>query len=247
MINIVIIGEGNVGSHLASAFRMSRAQKRDVTVDVVNARTLKNLPSDADIYLICVNDDAIASVSDSLPIVNGIVAHTSGSIGIEALGRHHRRGVFYPLQTFTKGIELDYSEIPFFIEGSDSEVCSRLCDYAKLVSDAVRLAGSSDRALLHLAAVFACNFSNFLYTIADCIIKKGDMDFKLLLPLIRQSVEKVTHIAPQLAQTGPAVRGDFKVMQKQEIMLSSNPEYQEIYRLISKCILENQTQSKENC
>lgn len=236
MIRIAVIGAGNVGSHLAKALRMPRAIEADAETIAVNPRTLDGLPSDADLYLICVKDDAIASVADSLPQVEGIVAHTSGSVDIGILSRHKRRGVFYPLQTFTKGVNLDYRQIPFFIEGSDEEVCRRLCGYASLISDTVKRAGSATRARLHLAAVFACNFTNCLYGIADDILKESGLDFKVLLPLIDQSVAKVADVAPRCAQTGPAARGDLRVMSKQEAMLASHSDYQEIYTLISKYI-----------
>ncbi|MDE6218015.1 MAG: DUF2520 domain-containing protein, partial [Muribaculaceae bacterium] len=203
---VVIIGSGNVGTHLVSAFR------KVATIIPVNPRTLADLPEDADYYIISVKDSAVEEISDKLPPVDAIVAHTSGSIGMEALSKHRNRGVFYPMQTFTKGKSLDYGEIPLFIEGNSPDCERKLTQLASLVSNRVALADSERRRKLHIAAVFSCNFVNRLCGIASDLLNDAGLDFKSMLPLIHETLNKLHELPAETAQTGPAVREDKNVM-----------------------------------
>lgn len=230
-MKIAIIGHGNVATHMMKAFAGS-----SVHAVQVNSRTLSDLPGDADLYLICVKDDAIADVAALLDSVSAVVAHTSGSVGIEVLDMHRHRGVWYPMQTFSRNDMIDYASIPVFIEASDVESLSLLRRVAESFATTVVEADSERRKALHLAAVFACNFTNRLHGIAAEVLREAGLNFELMLPLINQSVAKLSRMTPSQAQTGPASRGDSKVCQAQMQMLASRPELQEIYRLLSESI-----------
>lgn len=231
-MKIAVIGRGRVASHMVKAF----AGKAEVVE--VNPHSLEELPSDADIALICVSDNAIAEVAAALAAkrVEGIVAHTSGATPMEALSAFPRHGVFYPLQTFSKGRELSYAELPIFIEGSDAATTQLLWQMAELITRDVHGADSVFRKRLHLAAVFACNFTNHLYAIADTLLREDGLDINVLKPLIRETVAKLDDGTPMEMQTGPAVRGDTATMAAHLKLLASHPDYQEIYRLLSSSI-----------
>lgn len=231
---IFIIGSGNVALHLEKAYI-----EAGIKAVRINPHTLEGLPESPGVGIIAVKDDAISEVASRLADMGfTCLAHTSGSVGIDVLsGSAQGTGVFYPLQTFSKERELNYSEIPFFIEGSSPEVEEKLQNLARLISTDVRHADSSMRKRLHVAAVFACNFSNHLVHIADTILREGGADYKILLPLLRETVAKLERLSPKQAQTGPAARGDRQIMESHEKMLSSNPDLCELYHLISESIL----------
>jgi len=232
MNKITIIGTGNVASHLCVAMAGKVCELINVS-----SRTLEDLPLDSDLYIISVSDDAIQSVAASLPELNGIVAHTSGSVGMEVLAPYAKRyGVFYPLQTFTKGLDINYAEIPMFIEGCDEAVAKLLSEAAALFTSRIYPADSQRRRRLHVAAVFACNYANYMWSIADRLLREDDMTFDLLRPLISGAVDKVMRISPEDAQTGPASRGDIKVLQEHYDMLGNTSEGN-IYRNIGEAIL----------
>lgn len=218
-LKVAVIGSGNVATHLCKAL------EGKVELYQVDPRSLEGLPEYADIAVISVKDDAIKSVARRLDGKFGLTAHTSGSVPMSALadcGCEH--GVFYPLQTFTKDVELNYSEIPFFIEGSSADVTSSLSCLAHLISGNVREADSDSRKTLHLASVFACNFSNCLVGIADDILRRKGMDYSVLLPLLSQTLAKLQSLSPKEAQTGPAARLDMKVVNSHVQMLNEMGE-----------------------
>lgn len=243
---ICIIGRGNVGSHLAKAFK-----EAGCIVSVVNPRNLDGLSSNADIYIISVSDDAIESVALALnhALCNSenttnhtfTVAHTSGGVGIgvlsKAFGQHSRVGVLYPMQTFSKDIEMNYTDIPFFIEGSDKTAEKFLSDAASLLSEDVSLADSSVRRDYHIAAVFACNFTNYLFNKAYEYLESKNLDFKKMLPLIDRTCRKIHTVAPAEAQTGPAKRHDHTVMQSHLQCLADKPELRDLYLILSRKIM----------
>lgn len=238
---VAIIGRGNVASHLFSAL------KDKTEVCLVNPHTFENYPQDPDIVLICVSDNAIEEVVNKLPISNSIVAHTAGSIPMDILkGKTSDYGVFYPLQTFSKDAILDYSEIPVFIEGSSPETVKKLKELASLFSKEIKEADSQTRKSLHLASVFACNFTNALAGIAEGLLKKSGIEFSVLFPLIKQTVNKLELMSPKEAQTGPAKRGDTKVMMSHMEMLSESPDLGEIYSLLSSLIARQSSESNKS-
>ena len=231
-MKIEIIGTGNVGSHLARAFG-----ECGVETTAVSSRTFAGHTEDADIYLIAVKDDLISETAKRLGIPSGIVAHTSGSVPINALeGCSDRTGVFYPAQTFSKEVAMNYSSIPFFIEGSDLNTENILMKAAGMISRRVEKADSDRRRILHIAAVFACNFTNHLWHLAGKIAASENIPFDCLRPLIRQSCDKIMTVSPQEAQTGPARRGDKKVTDSHLKALEDYPELRDIYSLLNDSI-----------
>jgi predicted short-subunit dehydrogenase-like oxidoreductase (DUF2520 family) len=246
---IVLIGAGNVASHLFRAFArvcdVAQVWSRDINhaIDLTSTSSssmpisdLSDVVSDADFYIISVPDNAIAQVVNALPkSLKGVVAHTSGSIGIEALSAFENHGVFYPLQTFSKSKVIDFSDIPFFIEGSNSGATACLQNLASLLSNKVLLADSSQRASLHIAAVFACNFANHLWSISADILKQAGYDFSIFKPLLTETINKAFEIGPAKAQTGPARRNDLNVINSHLQKLSGDKH--DIYDLITKMIL----------
>lgn len=231
---IFIIGSGNVAFHLVRAY-----SEAGIKAIGINPHTLEGIPASPGTGIIAVRDDAISEVASRLAHKGfSCIAHTSGSVGIEALeGAAARTGVFYPLQTFSKDRELTYSEIPFFIEGNSPETEEGLRMLARIISKDVRHADSSMRRRMHVAAVFACNFSNHLVAIADSILREDNADYRVLLPLMRETIAKLEHLSPERAQTGPAARGDIRIIESHEKMLSSRPEIKELYHTISESIL----------
>jgi len=210
------------------------AEKLAKKVRAENITDLQKIKSNADIYIISVADTAIEELVAQLSLKDIPVVHTSGSIQMDLLKRvSENYGVFYPLQTFSKAREVDFNNIPICIEANNSENLERLNSLAKLISDKIQCVDSDQRKILHLAAVFACNFPNFMYAIAEKITKQADIDFDILKPLIVETADKVMHIDPMKAQTGPAKRGDQKTMKEHLEMLSDFPEFKEIYKLIS--------------
>lgn len=232
MINI--IGRGNVATHLYKALK-----EYDGLINLVNPHTLDNFNKNAEITIVSVSDDAIDSVLSALPEVNKLVAHTSGSTSIDIFKNHNinRYGVFYPLQTFSKDKELDYSRIPFFIEASDKDSEEKLFNLALKISDKVRLADSLQRKKLHVASVLSCNFVNHLWALSNLYLKENNLNFTDLLPLIEETLRKVKEISPEKAQTGPAVRGDIGIINNHLAELENNSTLQNIYKVLSNSII----------
>ncbi|MBD5236648.1 MAG: DUF2520 domain-containing protein [Bacteroidales bacterium] len=244
-MRINIIGSGNVAYHLNKAF-YGKGE-----IHYVNPRSLEGLADKADLTLISVSDSAIGSVLENLSQKRndlGIVAHTSGSTPIDIFNNFPftKYGVFYPLQTFSKNKELDYSIIPFFIEGNDKKTEERLMSCAREISESVQSADSSQRERLHVAAVLSSNFINHLWTLSEDYLKDAGLDFRALLPLINETVKKVSVISPSDAQTGPASRGDRGIVEKHLDSLTPYPSIKNIYSLLSKSIF-NYYKNERNC
>lgn len=237
-MKIDIIGTGNVGTHLYNALR-DKAE-----VYSIPARTLDGLHRDADMYLISVSDAAIVEVADRVSKMAGqdsIIAHTSGSTPISAIsGLHGRSGVFYPLQTFSKDVSLEYSEIPFFIEGTDPQVCESLRIAARLISQHVYDADSACRRELHIASVLACNFVNHLWALADGYLTEKGLKFDMLRPLVKETCRKIQAVSPYSAQTGPAVRHDIPTIISHLHTLDINDtELHDIYDMLTRSIIKH--------
>lgn len=242
MKRIAVIGAGNVASSLVPALE---ALDGVSVVQNWTRRSGEPLTSDADIYIMAVSDDAIAPLADRFARLNpgALWLHTSGSVGMDALaplGRRH--GVFYPLQTFTRDRRLDFGDIPLFIEGSDPSVAGEMKELAARLSRRVYDADSSTRRAMHVAAVFACNFANHLWSVADGLLRERSLSFDILGPLLGETLTKALESSPAEGQTGPARRGDSRVMG--EHIASLPPDLAEIYRVISRHII-NQYSSNE--
>lgn len=246
MISVVLIGAGNVATHLRAAFSTSDhveliqwynrtlssissfANEVDITDDL---NTLK----EADVYMIAVSDDAITDLSVNLPFNNKLVAHTSGSASIHDLDKKHQRAVFYPLQSFTKDADLNFSEIPICIEALEKPNYNILKDLAvSLGCDCYKI-NTEQRQTLHMSAVFVNNFVNQLYRIAHEISDAKNINFDILKPLILETAKKVQYMSPYKAQTGPAKRNDKKTI-KRHLKQLSNKEHKLIYEILTDSI-----------
>jgi len=170
-----------------------------------------------------------------------LVVHTSGSLPMDVLKEVSSNfGVFYPLQTFSKSRKADFKSIPICIEANTADNENHLVDLGTSISGNVQHINSEERKILHLAAVFACNFPNYMYTIAEQILARNKLDFNFLKPLIEETAAKVQTIDPHNAQTGPAKRGDKIIMNQHLELLKDSPGFKDIYKLISSEILKNQ-------
>ncbi len=245
-MNIALIGRGRVATHMGKALLKAGHQ-----LTSVNSRTLTELPQHADIYIIAVKDSALQEVIEHLcsrlqtsapPFWEGmgvgcedpLLVHTAGSMPLSVFdGYSGNGGVLYPMQTFSMDREVDFKEIPLFIEGKDA----RIRQLAESISAHVYELSTADRKYLHLAAVFACNFANHCYTLAADVLEKKGLPFDVMLPLVDETARKVHELHPKDAQTGPAVRGDQNVMQAQAALLEGTTK--EIYELLSQSIQEH--------
>ena len=244
-MKIVIIGSGNVAYHLAKAFTQNNIKVSQIfgrnEVELNKISEELNIPystkelADADLYLISVSDSAVEQVSDLIRTEKALVAHTSGSLPIETLKGNYRKASFYPLQTFSKTKNLEYSKIPFFIEAENQIDEKSLFELASLISDNVETSDYEKRKYIHLTAVFACNFVNHLFARAKEISDSQDLDFNYFIPLIDETVEKIHHLEPKSAQTGPAVRGDERILKLHEELIT-NDEHLKIYNTMNESI-----------
>lgn len=240
MVKIAIVGKGNVASHFSTEFKKTEG----ICAVEISSRTFEGLESGFDIVLITVSDSAIATVaaeiSVRIPSYEGVVAHTAGSIEMDILSPYFKHyGVFYPLQTFSKGIPVsNFREIPFFVEGSDRDSYDLLKKTASRISDFVYDYDSAKREKMHLASVFANNFVNAMYQCAEEILGHENIPFQVVHALIRQTAEKALSFSPSSCQTGPARRGDIAVMKKHLSLLEDSPKLYEIYSLLSQYIFE---------
>lgn len=259
-LNIIIIGTGNVAYHIAESFQKNNkitllqafnhrntkeARHYATFFDCTLATKYSNINLNADLYIIAVKDDAIAEVVKNLvPLkLKGIVVHTSGSVDISVLKPvSHLIGVYYPLQTFFIGSLINWKTTPLLIEANTKSAISILKKLANSISEKVKIIDSHNRLQIHLAAVFACNFTNAMYVSAYEIIENNlsQKDVELLFPIMQQSFQKLQTIHPRDAQTGPAKRNDKLVMTKHLKLLKSNKELYQVYKLLSHIILTQQ-------
>lgn len=245
MTNVVIIGSGNVATHLIKAFNSNNKtnviqlfNRKGISLEGIPATDNYNNLLPADLYLIAVSDDAIGEVSRNLPFKGRLVAHTSGSVALDELSPENRSGVFYPLQTFSENREVDFSEIPLCIEAEKEEDAVLLTNMANNISRQVYPVNSEQRRSLHLAAVFVNNFVNHLYAIGNTICREHELPFDLLKPLIAETARKIKTMSPEDAQTGPAKRNDQTTIQKHLARLNEDSLQKEIYKLLTKSIRE---------
>lgn len=248
-MRIVILGSGNVATQLALSLKaigeeIVQVYSPNLTnannlAEKVAASAISNLAAinmQAELYIISVKDDAISAVAAELNHVNGLVVHTSGTTDLSILSDQVKRaGVFYPLQTFSKSRNVSFKHIPICLEADEQDLILLRELAGKLSSKVYELDGEK-RKVLHLAAVFACNFPNHLYALANQILQQHNLDFDIVRPLIAETADKVMVNLPDNVQTGPAIRGDERTMDKHLKMLSNLPELQEIYQTLSNSI-----------
>lgn len=251
-MRISIIGSGNVATHLAAAFKNAghaivQVYSRDIHnssllayhVKAEGIDNLEQINPETDLFVIAIKDDAIEPIAAELAKYNKLIVHTSGATSLQALLKYTQNaGVFYPLQTFSKTKELNFNTVPLCIEEADEKIGSILNELAYTVSQNVYRVNSDQRKTLHLAAVFACNFPNYLYYISQQLLTGKQLPFDLLRSLILETAEKVQEHLPADVQTGPAVRNDEKTMASHLEQLEKNPDLQEIYKLLSQGIIK---------
>ncbi|MDB5150927.1 MAG: hypothetical protein JWQ57_4947 [Mucilaginibacter sp.] len=252
-MNITIIGSGNVATHMAAAFknaghRILQVYSRDMQhaallayhVGAEAIDNLDNINPDTGLFVVSVKDDAITTVVKTLAAHKKLIVHTSGSTDLNnLLAFTPNAGVFYPLQTFSKIREVDFRSVPLCLEGADDHILADLKQLAFTISNNVYTVNSAQRKILHLAAVFACNFPNYLYGVAQELLAQNQMEFNMLRPLILETAQKVLEQEPRNVQTGPAVRNDEGTMATHMQMLSDVPMLQDIYTLLSQGIIKN--------
>ncbi len=246
MISVVILGAGNVATHLFKAFNKAE----NIIIKQWYNRSLKSVDSyknevsttddlsqlaEADVYIVAVSDDAISELTSQLPFHNKLVVHTSGSVSLYDIDKKLKRGVFYPLQTFSKNADMDFANVPICIETIDKKDYPILKELAISIGSPTKKVNTDQRRVLHLAAVFVNNFTNQLYRIGHEITESEGAEFDLLKPLIMETATKIQDLSPYLAQTGPAKRNDKKTIKKHLKALESD-HHKAIYELLTNAI-----------
>ncbi|SNR33637.1 Rossmann-like and DUF2520 domain-containing protein [Lutibacter flavus] len=245
MIKVVLLGGGNLAFHLTKNLLNNKAvnliQVYNRSIDKIQYLKSKTAITDnlnaleaADIYVVAVADNAISEVSSKLNFKNKLVVHTSGAANLNELKSKSNKGVFYPLQTFSKENKIDFTSIPICIEAETKTDLDLLEKLAKSIAKKYYLINSEQRKHLHVAAVFVNNFVNHLYHIGNEICEENGIPFEILHPLIEKTSKKIVEIPPLKAQTGPAKRNDTKTIKNHKAIL--NKQQKEIYNLLTKSI-----------
>ena len=200
--------------------------------------SIAEIVTDADLYIFSLSDSALPDVINQMQPNGALWVHTAGSMPMDVFAdKCARYGVLYPMQTVNKDRVVDWSDVPIFVEASNEDDTQYLVQLSQRLSNNVSLSNSQQRQSLHLAAVFACNFSHHMYAIAERLLNEQGLDFEVMKYLIRETEHKAESISPVDGQTGPAVRNDVNVMDKHLALLGDSPEG-ELYRLISKNIMQ---------
>ncbi|MDO5570783.1 MAG: DUF2520 domain-containing protein [Bacteroidales bacterium] len=250
-MRIVFIGSGNLATRLSLRMKqcgfeilqiyshtLSNAKILASKIECDYTDSIENINDRADLYIFSIKDSILEDVISKVKSNKGIWVHTAGSLSIDVFSKYKKEcGVFYPLQTFSKEKECDFSQIPIFVEGSTKDVESKLTKAASRISDKIYNATSEQRKYLHLSAVFACNFTNHMYAIAERLLKENNLPFEAIMPLIDETALKIKTLSAIKAQTGPAVRKDVNVMGKQ-IELLKDEKFKNIYKILSDNIID---------
>lgn len=257
-MKIVLIGAGNLATHLGKALHaaghdmvqvFSRTmQSAETLASLLDAEPLTDMAQvrdDADVYIFSVKDSALEQlISQLCGGEKKVFLHTAGSMPMSVFrGKALHYGVLYPMQTFSKQREVDFSIIPCFIEANDEFALKQIEGLAGQISHRVYQLSSEDRKYLHLSAVFACNFANHCYAASQELLQQHGIPFDVMLPLIDETAAKVHGMNPKDAQTGPAVRYDENVIGKQIQLLENQPYFQKIYDCMSKSIHELESEN----
>lgn len=252
MIKVSFIGSGNVATHLALGLDSAGVEIVEIysptpenaaslasKVGAMAVLSIKDVcVSKVDVIIVSVKDDRIQDVANALDKTETLIAHTSGTKSVGELSEHVNSGVFYPLQTFSKESDLDLSNIPFCVEGSNNKSLNTLKKLANLLSKDVRLTTEETRKSIHVAAVVACNFSNHMFALAEKLLLESGADLSILKPLIQETVLKALNKHPKDVQTGPAIREDHEVLKNHLIRLNGSPDLQKLYQDISNSIIK---------
>ncbi len=248
--NVILIGAGNLATQLGLALSDSgvnivqvysrttesaRALAGKVNASFTN--DLSAIKEHCDLYIVAVKDDVVTEVASQVNFGNNLVVHTAGSLPMQILAPYSEKyGVFYPFQTFSKNKKVDFSKVPVCLEANTPENMKNLEGVARKISYKITPLNSDQRFVLHIAAVFSCNFVNHLYTLSEKLLNENNINFDLLYPLIQETTEKAMKLSPFEAQTGPSARNDQEIIRKHQKLLDGKPDFQEIYRLISESI-----------
>ncbi|SNR48498.1 Predicted oxidoreductase, contains short-chain dehydrogenase (SDR) and DUF2520 domains [Maribacter sedimenticola] len=246
MISVVLVGTGNVAQNLFQALdKMAHVKIEQVlgrnpehltfAIDKAPLNTNFDDIPHADVYILAVSDNAIATVAEKFKNRKGLVVHTSGATSMQELKDCDRYGVFYPLQTFTIGKTISFQDIPICLEVNNINDRQLVQSLGKSLSNNVQFINTEERRALHIAAVFVNNFTNYMYTMGEEICMDNGVDFSLLLPLIKETAAKLDNLPPLLAQTGPAKRGDQNTLHT-HLKFIKNKQQREIYTLVSNAI-----------
>jgi predicted short-subunit dehydrogenase-like oxidoreductase (DUF2520 family) len=247
----VLIGAGNVGWHIGKALNekgirvlqvISKSQSscRELAglLHADYTTSPKQLTTEAGIIVIAVPDSRIEEVICQCDFHHNLVVHTAGSMPMEVFnGKAVNYGVLYPVMTFTRNKPVDFTSVPLLIEANTIRNNENLSALATCLSGVVRTITSEQRKYIHLAAVFACNFTNHMYTLAEAALTLKEIPFDLMKPLIGETSDKINHLSPREAQTGPALRNDTPTLVEHLRLLDSYPDIAELYRQISKSII----------
>ena len=249
---MVIIGAGNVAWHLGHCFAnngikivqvVNRTESKGMllanSLGAAYTDSIRNADTTADLYLIAISDDAIGHFIDKdlFKVENKIVVHTAGGVNIDVFaGKARNYGILYPLQSFSKDRPVEFRTVPFLVEANNMENLVIIKTLASKLSEYVYHVDSIQRLYIHLSAVIASNFTNHLFTISERILRDQKLSFDLLKPLIRETVLKAMEMPPAEAQTGPAIRGNDKVIERHLAVLQQYPEIREVYKILTKSI-----------
>lgn len=247
-MEIVLIGSGSVATHLGLAFKAkgikicqvfsrnpSNAENLAQKLETTFITDISDLYMGADFYIYALKDSALKSILKKMDMPDGIQIHTAGSTPMNEFENYTTNyGVFYPLQTFTIEKKINFKQVPICIEASNMVVLQKLHDLAMLLTTKIYVVNSEQRKKLHLAAVFACNFTNYMYDISSTIMEDSGIDFELIKPLIIETANKIKTISPYKAQTGPAVRFDEITIARHLHMLDDYPDIKKVYNLLTK-------------
>ena len=253
-MRIVLVGAGGLATNLGLALHeaghdvlavfsrtMEHARMLAERIGSQPTDDICALPNEADLFIVSVKDAVLTDVVQQL--MQGreeqYFAHTAGSMSLtlfQGMARHY--GVFYPMQSFSKERRINFSEVPVFLEASDAQTLTQLKALSATLTPHVYELSTDERRYLHLAAVFACNFANHCYALSAEILQQHGLPFSVMLPLIDETARKVHHLSPLEAQTGPAVRYDLNVINKQQQLLD-DPAMKELYERLSKSIYQH--------
>ncbi len=254
-MRVVVVGSGGVAEALVKNIPAEvlvqvygRNNQRISELSAICGVSTSDDLQAADLYVLAISDDSVSEVAATLPFADGsMVVHTAGSVSISVLDGATERnatlstGVLYPMQSFTVGREIAFDDLPIFVEGCDDEALAKVSDFAKMLSHRVITMSSEERCRLHIAAVFACNFTNAMFTASSDILNEAGLDFDLYAPLIRETVDKVLELNnPRASQTGPAKRGDKTTMESHIALLQRGGDQGlvDLYRDISRYIMQ---------
>ena len=249
---VVMVGAGRVASHLAPALHahgvvfvqvysrtLSIANQLAQRIGAEAVDSIDAICMDADCYLVSLTDEALLQLTPQLTKgrEEALWVHTAGSVPMQLFAGHaHQFGVLYPMQTFSKGVAVDFTQVSLFVEASSPVALQQLKQLASLLTTHIHEADSQQRKSLHVAAVISCNFVNHCYALAQRWLEQQGLPFEAMLPLIDETARKVHQLKPTEAQTGPAIRGDQQVIQSHLKLLASSPQLQQLYRILSESI-----------